>query len=479
MTLTAELQRAGRAPALPLHVPMQHGSDLIIEQWLRVLPGKRLVAEARQGERAVLLKLFVAAGATRHCARERDGIQALEQQGISTPALLGEGDIEGGGRYLFSEFLTDSVSLQQQWDALSSRQPGDQEAMLLLGQALAVIGDMHSKGLVQTDLHLGNFLQQHDRVYMIDGDAVESLSPGQPLSAEQAQQNLAIFFAQLPPEWDELTELLLINYLQQNPLALNPDKLSDSIIAVRERRQMAYLSKSLRECTQFSVQRSWWRFTALMRTQASRLNTLVADPDKHFVAKPLLKDGGSSTVVRADTENGPVVIKRYNIKGFGHWLKRFWRPSRAWHSWLAAHRLQFLGIATPAPLAMIESRFGPLRRQAWLITEYCPGDNLLKHLGEQGDSLPDAETCDALLKVFKQLVSARVSHGDCKATNLLWLHGEVVLIDLDAMQQHRNGNAWRQAWSRDRARFIRNWPAESVLALWLEAYMPVLPPEDE
>ena len=128
---------------------------------------------------------------------------------------------------------------------------------------------------------------------------------------------------------------------------------------------------------------------------------------------------------------------------------------------------------------MIESRFGPLRRQAWLITEHCPGDNLLMHLGERGDSLPDAETCDALLKVFKQLVSARVSHGDCKATNLLWLHGEVVLIDLDAMQQHRNGNAWRQAWSRDRARFIRNWPVESPLAMWLEAHLPTTPLDAE
>jgi len=479
MTLTAELQRAGRTPALPLHVPLADGTELLVEQWLRVLPGKRLVAKATQNERTVLLKVFIAAGAARHCLREREGIQALTQQNISTPVLLGEGEIEGGGRYLISEFLSDAVSLQQHWDALPSRQPGATQAANLLGQALAIIGEMHDKGLVQTDLHLGNFLQQQDRVYMIDGDAVELLSPGQPLTAEQAQQNLAIFFAQLPVEWDELTELLLISYLQHNPLALNPDKLSDSIIAVRERRQTDYLGKSLRDCTQFSVKSTWGRFTAVVRMQADRLNALVKDPDQYFVAQPLLKDGGSSTVVRAETGDGPVVIKRYNIKGLGHWLKRFWRPSRAWHSWLAAHRLQFLGIATPAPLAMIESRFGPFRRQAWLITEYCPGDNLLKHLGEQGDSLPDAETCDALLKVFKQLVSARVSHGDCKATNLLWLHGEVVLIDLDAMQQHRNGNAWRQAWSRDRARFIRNWPAESPLAMWLEAHLPTTPLDAE
>jgi len=472
MSVTGDLQRAGRAPALPFRVPIQDGSDLLVEHWLRILPGKRLVAQARQGERRVLLKLFVAAGATRHCAREREGIQALAQQDISTPALLGDGNIDGGGHYLISEYLSDSVSLQQQWDELPVRHPGATQAMALLGQALALIGEMHSKGLVQTDLHLGNFLQQYGRVYMIDGDAVEALSPGQPLSAEQAQQNLAIFFAQLPPDWDEVSELLLISYLQHNPLALNPDKLSDNISTVRERRQTDYLSKSLRDCSQFSVQRSWLRFSALLRSQTQRLSALLADPDQHFVAQPLLKDGGSSTVVRAETESGPVVIKRYNIKGFAHWLKRFWRPSRAWHSWVAAHRLQFLGIATPAPLAMVERRFGPLRRQAWLVTEYCAGETLLAYLGEQGNSLPNEEVSLAMLKVFRQLVSARISHGDCKATNLLWQQGEVLLIDLDAMQQHHNETAWQHAWARDRARFIRNWPADSMLAQWLDEHLP-------
>ncbi|MEH6564943.1 MAG: lipopolysaccharide kinase InaA family protein [Halopseudomonas sp.] len=472
MTLTTELQQAGREPRLPMQLPLDEGNTLLVERWLRILPGKRLVGLARHEGRPVLLKLFIGGGAARHCERERLGVTALQQQQISTPALLAEGSIEGGGRYLLSEFLLDADSLQQRWDALSAHQPGGAQAMDLLGQALSIIGHMHSKGLMQTDLHLGNFLQQGDRLYMIDGDAVAVLSPGQPLSADQAQQNLAIFFAQLPPDWDEFTDLLLIQYLQHNPIALNPDTLSVSIGTVRRQRQNDYLSKSLRDCTQFSVARSWARFTAVVRSETERLTTLLANPDQLFVAQPLLKDGGSSTVVKAQTSGAPVVVKRYNIKGFGHWLKRFWRPSRAWHSWLAAHRLQFLGIATPAPLAMIESRFGPLRRQAWLITEYYEGEDLLAHFGPFGDQSPDENTAKALLKPFEQLVAARISHGDFKATNLLWLQGEVILIDLDAMQQHHSETSWRQAWARDRARFIRNWPADSPLARWLDAQLP-------
>jgi len=222
------------------------------------------------------------------------------------------------------------------------------------------------------------------------------------------------------------------------------------------------------------VQRSWLRFTTVVRSQSERMRSVLRDPDSYFGAQPLLKDGGSSTVAKVALGDGSVVIKRYNIKGFMHWLKRFWRPSRSWHSWQAAHRLAFLGIATPAPLAMIERRFGPLRREAWLITEYCAGDHLLNVLGERGELAPDDITGPALLKVFQQLVAARISHGDCKATNLLWLDGEVLLIDLDAMQQHQSLRQWQQAWAKDRARFIRNWPQGSPLANWLEQHLPVV-----
>jgi hypothetical protein len=54
----------------------------------------------------------------------------------------------------------------------------------------------------------------------------------------------------------------------------------------------------------------------------------------------------------------------------------------------------------------------------------------------------------------------------------LWLAGEVVLIDLDAMQQHRSGKGYARAWRRDRARLLRNWPADSVLHDWLNRQLP-------
>jgi RIO-like serine/threonine protein kinase len=52
----------------------------------------------------------------------------------------------------------------------------------------------------------------------------------------------------------------------------------------------------------------------------------------------------------------------------------------------------------------------------------------------------------------------RLSHGDMKASNLLLTQsGEVELIDLDAMQEHRYDWTFERAFARDQQRFMKNW----------------------
>ena len=472
-TITATLREAGRTPAADMHVSLTADTPLVIRQWLRILPEKRLVGCGDWNGRQVLAKLFIATGAERHWQREKAGIEALQQASIATPALLASGELAGGGRYLLTEYLSGSHSLQQLWEQLPDPLPNSPEALASLQRALHTIAAMHAQGLTQADLHLGNFLQDGQQLYVIDGDAIEAPLPGTSVGLKTVQNNLGLFFAQLTPQWDSQVEYLLQSYLSCNPMpGLESQHLLAAVAAQRQIRMDNFLDKTLRDCSQFAVATSGHRFGVVLRSEQQALAPLLADPDSAFGGLPLLKDGGSSTVTRATVAGREVVIKRYNIKGFGHWLTRFWRPSRAWHSWLAAWRLQFLGIATPQPLAMIERRIGPCRRQAWLITEYCRGPNLLQQLGESGATIPDSQTADALRQAFTQVVNARISHGDFKATNLLWQDGKVVLIDLDAMQAHSSDAEWHKAWGKDRARFIRNWPADSALAQWLEAEMP-------
>lgn len=473
-SLTSRLRKMGRDPEVDLAIPLGGGQQLQVCQWLRILPGKRLVGRGIWQGQPVLAKLFIATGAERHWQRESNGIQALQRAGLPTPNLLASGELSGGGHYLLTEFLDGSQNLQERWEALPDQSTGSASAAYAIQQAaMDIIARMHARGLAQTDLHLANFLEHEGLLHVIDGDAIEIQLPGTPLKTSLAQSNLALFFAQFEVRWDVHLDALLKVYQEINPLPdIDRRKLDSAIRGIREQRLNSFLDKTLRDCSQFHVTRNLSRFCAVLRSEEAALAPLLADPDHYFNGAPLLKDGGTATVTRAVVAGRELVIKRYNIKSFSHWLKRFWRPSRAWHSWQAGWRLHFLGIATPQPLAMIERRIGPLRRQAWLVTEYCPGSSLLKHLGEKGDQLPDRATAQAMLQLFQQLAEARISHGDFKATNLLWHDGQLKLIDLDAMRAHRHQQTWHKAWLRDRSRLIRNWPQGSPLAKWLEQTLP-------
>ncbi len=203
------------------------------------------------------------------------------------------------------------------------------------------------------------------------------------------------------------------------------------------------------------------------------LEGLLADPDAALAGLPTFKDGGAATVARLPWQGQDLVLKRYNIKGFGHWLTRFWRPSRAWHSWREGHRLLFLGIPTPEPLAVRERRFLGLRGRAYLVTPFVDGPNLLERFAPYVDSAPPAAELDALLALVEALRRERLGHGDFKGTNLIWHDGRWLVIDLDALQAHDSDRAYAGAYARDRARLLRNWPADSALHRLLDERLPL------
>ena len=467
----AGLRKAGRAPATPFSVMLADGSAVRVHRLLRVLPGKRIVGDGLWNDRHVLVKLFVASGSARHWAQEKSGIDALLQARVPTPEMLLAAALPDGGHVLITAFIDAAESLADAWKPLSATPAGSRDALDVLCPAFRALGRLHAAGFVQEDLHLGNFMRRGEELLVIDGDAVRSITPGQPLNERQAGANLAVLLAQLPVDWDACRQHLLDAYVSGGGSRLgDPDALDRALARVRDRRLSEFLGKTLRDCTLFAVARSGLRFSAALRAELDFLEPVLASPDVAMSGGVLLKDGRTSTVVRMALGDRALVVKRYNLKNLRHALARFWRPSRAWHSWREAHRLGFYGIATPRPLALIEERVGPLRRRAFLVTEHCPGVDLLKRLSP--DEKPEGDVAWAIISLFKSLHDLRISHGDLKATNLLWHEGRIFLIDLDAMEQHRSQRRFAKAWRRDRVRLLRNWPQKSVLHQWLDTNLP-------
>lgn len=475
----SELHKAGRAPEVPLSITLADAAgpaQLQLLSLLRVLPGQRYVGAGVWRGRPVLAKLLVGSKASRNFERELAGVRLLAEQGLTTPLLLADGLQAGEGGWLLFEFLEQAESLAEAWSAVQDLPLLADEQQAVLADALSAIGQMHLKGLWQEDLHLDNLLRQNGRLYLIDGAGICAEQAGKPLSRNKVLENLGVFFAQLPKNLEPFIEELLVHYLLSNgEHALPLEALLKQVEKVRAWRLNDFLNKVGRECTLFSVQRGAFALRAIRREEEAAMLPVLARADDLLEQSHLYKTGGAASVGKVDVAGRTLVVKRYNIKGFAHWLKRFWRPSRAWHSWREGNRLAFLGIATPKPLALLETRFLWLRCKAYLVTEYLPGPDIIERFApyiEHGDA-PESEL-QALDVLFADLIRERISHGDLKGHNVFWDDGRWALIDLDSMCQHRSLSSFAPAYARDRARFMRNWPVGSALYQVIDGRLPKL-----
>ncbi|HGM5550945.1 TPA: lipopolysaccharide kinase InaA family protein [Pseudomonas putida] len=473
----SELKNAGRAPSLPLTISLADAAgpaDLQLLSLLRVLPGQRYVGAGVWRGRPVLAKLLVGSKAARHFQRELAGVKLLAEQGLTTPLLLADGLQDGEGGWLLFEFLEGAESLGEAWQKVESLPVLADEQSAVLAEALGAIGQLHGKGLWQEDLHLDNLLRQGGQLYLIDGAGICAETAGQPLSRQKVLENLGVFFAQLPKSLEPFTEELLVYYLLSNSEhALPLEALQKQIAKVRAWRLKDYLIKVGRECTLFSVQRGAFALRAIRREEEAAMLPVLDQADALLDQGHLYKTGGAASVGKVEVAGRSLVIKRYNIKGFAHWLKRFWRPSRAWHSWREGNRLAFLGIATPKPLAVLEKRFLWLRSRAYLVTEFLPGPDIIERFAPYVESgaAPESEL-QALDQLFARLIAERISHGDFKGHNLFWQEDRWALIDLDSMCQHSSVGSFAAAYARDRARFMRNWPESSALYQVIDQRLP-------
>lgn len=254
-------------------------------------------------------------------------------------------------------------------------------------------------------------------------------------------------FAQLFPENDTLVPPVLSAYIEKRNLPIDPshEKLLYSYIATcRQARLKKYLKKIFRECTEFVCERSFHRYQMYRRNHISpELNALLNNPDVSlsFSGTEILKDGNSSTVWCTAAGTQKLVVKRYNIKGFWHFLRRGFglRRSRAAVSWKSAYMLKSYGVKTALPIAMVEERLGPLRRRAYFITEHLEEEDA-RHFFSQKALSPKEMTLKAqeIARMFHMLREYRIGHGDMKATNIIMAKQGPALIDLDSVKQYRS-----------------------------------------
>lgn len=182
----------------------------------------------------------------------------------------------------------------------------------------------------------------------------------------------------------------------------------------------------------------------------------------------ILKDDKTTTVARYQLKDGSVVIKRYNPRNQWHKIKRALRRTRAKRCWHMSYHFAKAGLNVSRPIMMVEECFGPLRGNAFFVNECLDGEELLNALPNMS-SEKRTIVKQSMLDAFSKMEQALVSHGDMKASNLIWKNGQLFFIDLDAAQVHKSKVSWRKANNKDRKRFLKNWRSQpELLSLFSE-----------
>ena len=427
----------GRTPPLPFRVDLDFGEGgrrFVCTATLRSQPGRRFVARTTVDGQDAVLKAFFGRRATRDFERERRGIAALKAAGIAAPALLATG--RGGGALVLA------------FAFVAGRPPTANDA----NAVLSLLARMHERGLRQSDLHLGNFIVRDDHALPVDSGSIRR---SRWVTNRQRLEDAARLLAQFAPgdAPDAAAAAAAYARASKSAGAIDPQRLAPRATRMRYKRVRQLMAKSVRNCTAFAVVRQRGRFLVAGRDDHDpALRAMVADPERALAGGTILKQGNTASVVRV----GALAVKRYSAKGALHRLRLRVAPSRARRAWQAGHGLRLLGIATPRPRALIECRGGGAA--AYLVLDF-EGEATL---GAETRAPLSPQRAAAASALFERWREAGFSHGDTKATNFIARGGDLVALDLDAATFHRWRWRFERAHRRDRARWLRNWPAARV-----------------
>ena len=401
---------------------------------LRRLGNKRTVFEGTDQGNPVIVKLFKSPlKGGYHVMREWRGLRKLHSRRLNAPQPLCCGS-SSHGWVMLTEKIPAAATARQLWDTAETIQQKTQLLCLLAGE----LARFHDRGVLQKDLHLGNFLVNRTKVFALDAAQMHFASG--PVARKRSITQLASLASILPPDNTPALDEICTRYAAARRWHWTQAdrRLFEKRFAHAKKRGIRRgLKKLLRTSTRHrKIVRRGFRAIAQRRfADELEFEQFVADVDALMEQGQVLKRGNTSFVSRITLAGRDLVVKRYNHKGLWHSLRHTIKGSRARRCWLHAHRLTMLGVKTPAPVAFIECLHGPLVWQSYFITEYVEGRTLHDFLRDDRNSEEQKRhALENLRREIDRLAQHRITHGDLKHTNILVTTTGLYLTDLDGMR---------------------------------------------
>ncbi|MFA5422479.1 MAG: lipopolysaccharide core heptose(II) kinase RfaY [Phycisphaerae bacterium] len=433
--------------------PQQGRCVLTCTKLLRHVPGKRSVYMAAFEGKDCVLKIYEnRRRAKSHLRKEWSILKSLGESGLNCPAPYFCGRTPKGDWAIVTEYINNSQTALELYNAAA----GTSEKVSILHLLCEELAKLNHRGILQKDLHLGNFLISGDKVFCLDTVTMEFRS--NPLNKTESMRQLAILGIYIPKDRDEE---LAKKYAEIRGWKLTAEDIKIIKSYTREhfgREIKRQLKKTLRTSGR-KVRFEKNGFKAVFDRDfcdSLDVQAFIEGIDDLMKTGRVLKSRNTSFLSQVSIDGKQVVVKRYNHKGLWHSFRQTLQTSRAKRSWLHGHRLIMLGINTPRPLAFIEMRKGLLLWTSYIITEYVPGRNL-------GEVLLDTNIADEEKKQFRNQIcglmtrmhNKRITHGDFKRTNFILSDKTIYVTDLDAMKVHLPGPVFEHRRRKDITRLER------------------------
>lgn len=441
-----------------------------LEQTLRDLPrvgklikdrGYRQIWRFEQGDLAYYLKFY-----PRHGLRDRirrlfrgspamaefTRLQRLQSARIPSPravAVLMGYKVEGrGGDAVIIQAIEPSVRLDHYLNEMELRGEPVPDRRELARQIREIVGSLAHAGLGHEDLHLGNFLLQDGKLYLLDGYAVR-LS-GIRLSHLMHLGHSVSRFAtrtDLLRGWYQLGTSGPLP--RRNPAATEHWRAAFARVT-KENRYFGRISHGAWSGSFFKVDSHPRRWSAASQLQVDRddwlreLPGLIGRIEKGELK--FLKRGNSGDVLAGEVTVGgkllAVVIKRPRLRYWYRYINQIWRGTRARREWFKAWKMIVRNLPTAWPLIYLEKRRFGYTTDGLIVFERVTGPML---------AWMDLDTISAgqrdMLfrragRVLRQIDQLGFAHFDAKATNWIVrpddkLGPMPVMIDIDGIRERR------------------------------------------
>jgi len=183
------------------------------------------------------------------------------------------------------------------------------------------------------------------------------------------------------------------------------------------------------------------------------LSEVIFNPDEFMSKGEEIKFEAGNHVVGLDLPNHSIFIKKFQIKGVFHYLRKFFSPTRAITAWKATHWLNTAGIKTIKALAVIETYDSFTTRESYLIT--------LKQSSERLDQMKITESLEKLIPnkmgaLIKRLSWIGFNHGDAKGSNFFFDKNGLIVSDLDACKRRYFQVILANKLAKDKKRILRS-----------------------